>query len=60
MKEKPFLVPQSDVPTRWNSTYLMIVRLQEIREMMDILVASNPSLKTMYLEEDDWKQLGVS
>lgn len=60
MKDKPFLTPQTDVPTRWNSTYLMIARLREIREMTDILVVSDQALKSMYLEEAEWQQLDVS
>ncbi|CAG8510019.1 13193_t:CDS:1, partial [Acaulospora morrowiae] len=36
---KPFLAPEPDITTRWNSTYNMIIKLQEIREMIDILVA---------------------
>lgn len=36
-----FLVPDLDVPTRWNSTYIMIEKMFRIRKMTDDLVKDN-------------------
>ncbi|CAG8671024.1 4194_t:CDS:1, partial [Gigaspora rosea] len=60
MKEKPFLVPDLDVPTRWNSTYKMIEKINRIYEMTDILVASNSILKEKYPNENDWVEVNIS
>lgn len=60
MKNKQFLVPDLDVDTRWNSTYLMLKKLCRIREMTDILVASLPELRHLYLTDNDWEQISVS
>ncbi|CAG8675611.1 8793_t:CDS:1, partial [Ambispora gerdemannii] len=42
-------MPEIDVPTRWNSTYLMFQRFEKIKIMTDILVASHPNLQDNYL-----------
>ncbi len=60
MKGQPFLVPDLDVPTRWNSTYMMINKFRRIREMTDILVASNAKLKEQYPTDEDWDEINVS
>jgi hypothetical protein len=60
MKKRNFLVPEIDVTTRWNSTYMMIEKLRKIRDMTDILVVSNPLLNNIYPNDDDWKELNVS
>jgi hypothetical protein len=60
LKNMAPLIPELDTVTRWNSTYKMVNRLSEIREVMDMLVASNPRLKTMYPMEEDWEDLSVS
>ncbi|CAG8761808.1 16027_t:CDS:2, partial [Rhizophagus irregularis] len=57
LKQRPFLVPEIDVSTRWNSTYIMIEKLRKIRELTDILVASNPLLKDISPNDEDWKEL---
>src|ERR1043165_5859402 len=60
MKEKPFLVPEVDTPTRWNSLYLLIKKLYHIKSITDILVASNPNLQNMYPTKDEWKDIDVN
>jgi len=60
MKGKAFLVPEIDTPTRWNSLYLSIKKLYCIKDMTDILVASNRHLSDIYPTDDDWKIIGVS
>ncbi len=57
MKNKPFLVPDLDVETRWNSMYLMLEKLCKIREMTDILVVSMPLLKQLYPTDRDWEKI---
>ncbi|EXX56929.1 hypothetical protein RirG_211800 [Rhizophagus irregularis DAOM 197198w] len=59
LKGKPFLIPDLDVPTRWNSTYIMIDKMCRIRDMTDILVDSNIILKDRYLNEKDWNEINT-
>ncbi len=60
MKGRPFLVPEVDTPTRWNSLYLSIKKLYCIKDMTDILVMSNRQLESIYPTNDDWKTINVS
>src|SRR5438045_9398952 len=60
MKGRPFLVPEVDTPTRWNSLYLSIKKLYSIKDMTDILVMSNRKLESIYPTNDDWKTINVS
>ena len=57
---RPFLVPDLDVPTRWNSTYIMIEKMFRIREITDDLVEDNPVLKDRYLSDNEWNEISVS
>ncbi|CAB4431421.1 unnamed protein product [Rhizophagus irregularis] len=59
MKGQPFLVPDLDVPTQWNSTYMMINKFRRIREMTDILVALNTKLKEQYPTDEDWNEINA-
>lgn len=60
MKRKPFLVPDLDIPTRWNNTYTIIEKLHRIREMTDILMACNHILKEWYPTDEDCDEIDVS
>lgn len=58
LKEK-FKMPENDVATRWNSTYLMLKRLDEIRSITDILVGRHRNLAVNYPTGDDWDNIKV-
>ena len=49
--------PDLDVETRWNSTYLMLKKFHHMRSILDILVAKNRDLTSIYLQENDWTQI---
>ncbi|CAJ0637187.1 14323_t:CDS:2, partial [Entrophospora sp. SA101] len=57
-KNVKYLAPILDCPTRWNSTYLMLERQIETKEINQRLVRNNPSsIELEYLTENDWKQI---
>ncbi|CAG8835078.1 997_t:CDS:2, partial [Racocetra persica] len=55
LKNIPFLIPETDMNTRWNSMYIMLEKLQQIHPITDIFVASNQTLKPNYPNEQEWK-----
>ncbi|CAJ0751602.1 22347_t:CDS:2, partial [Entrophospora sp. SA101] len=57
-KNVKYLAPILDCPTCWNSTYLMLERQIETKEINQRLVRNNPSsIELEYLTENDWKQI---
>lgn len=56
-----FLSPQLDINTRWNSTFLMINKIIQIKVQANMLVAQHPSEFTnIRLDDNDWENLNVS
>lgn len=56
-----FLSPQLDVDTRWNSTYLMLNKMCQIKVQANMLVAQHPNILNNYNpDEDDWFKINVS
>ena len=56
-----FLSPQLDINTRWNSTYLMINKMNQIKVQANMLVAQHPNEFTnIYPDNNDWDNLNVS
>ncbi|KIL56766.1 hypothetical protein M378DRAFT_35880, partial [Amanita muscaria Koide BX008] len=47
-----------DVRTRWNYTHAMIRRAELLKEAIDDWVFKTPGLRTLLLNEDEWKSLG--
>ncbi|KAJ5244537.1 hypothetical protein N7489_004633 [Penicillium chrysogenum] len=46
-----------DVDTRWNSTFVMIVRAEECRRQLEDTVNDDPDIEALRLTPDDWRQL---
>ena len=56
-----FLSPQLDINTQWNSTYLMINKMNQIKVQANMLVAQHPNEFTnIYPDNNDWDNLNVS
>ncbi|CAB4443314.1 unnamed protein product [Rhizophagus irregularis] len=47
-----------DVCTRWNLTYDMLVRARILKEPINTLSNSDPSLRTLTINEEEWARLG--
>jgi hypothetical protein len=55
-KEVKYLVPIIDVATRWNSTYDMLVRARELKDVISdtFYQHKDKDLIALVLDEDDW------
>lgn len=54
LRRRGGLLPILDMATRWGSTYLMIKRLLQLKELVQDLAAASPEL---VLGEEDWEKL---
>jgi glycine cleavage system regulatory protein len=56
-----FLSPQLDIHTRWNSTFLMINKMIQIKVQANMLIAQHSNEFTnICFDDNDWKNLQVS
>ena len=56
-----FLSPQLDIDTRWNSTFLMINKIIQIKVQANMLIAQHPDEFTnICFDNVDWENLNVS
>lgn len=60
LKKIKYLKPILDVETRWNSTFYMLKRLLDLEPALNLLVADNRVLSTLYPDEDDWVTIKVN
>ncbi|CAG8590638.1 34148_t:CDS:2 [Racocetra persica] len=58
-KKYQLLVPDLDIQTRWNSTYLMLNKFLQMRILLDILVAKHRDLLPLYLQENNCDKLKI-
>ncbi|EXX63973.1 hypothetical protein RirG_147240 [Rhizophagus irregularis DAOM 197198w] len=53
-----FLSPQLDISTRWNSTFLMINKMIQIKVQANMLITQHSNEFTnIHFDDNDWKNL---
>src|SRR3990170_2703125 len=57
IKKIKYLKPLLDVKTRWNSTYYMLKRLEQLQPALVLLSADNQSINDLYPSGNDWKTI---
>jgi len=60
LKNMKYLKPILDVETRWNSTYYMLKRFNELKSALVLLAADDHLIKNLYPNEDDWSSIKVN
>ena len=60
LKKIKYLKPILDVETRWNSTYYMLKRFQELEPALVLLAADDRSISDLYPNDNDWSSIKVS
>ena len=53
MKKTPYLAPELDVKTRWNSTYYMLEKWSKMEAALNLLAADDRTVCQRYPNEDD-------
>lgn len=60
LKKIKYLKPILDIEIRWNSTYYMLKRFEELEPALNLLAADNESIKSLYPNEDNWVIIKVN
>jgi hypothetical protein len=60
LKKIKYLKPILDVETRWNSTYYMLKRFNELGPALLLLTADNRSINALYPDDNDWISIKVN
>jgi len=53
MKKTPYLAPELDVKTKWNSTYYMLEKWSKMEAALNLLVADDQTVHQRYPNEND-------
>ena len=60
IKKIKYLKPLLDVETRWNSTYYMLKRLEQLEPALVLFLADHRSVNNLYPNDDDWIAIKVT
>lgn len=60
LKSIKYLKPILDIETRWNSSYYMLKRFEQLESALVLLAADNQSINDLYPDENDWIAIKVN
>ncbi len=60
VKKIKYLKPLLDVKTRWNSTYYMLKRLEQLELALVLFLADHRFINNLYPNDDDWIVIKVT
>jgi hypothetical protein len=60
LKKIKYLKPILDVEIRWNSTYYMLKRFEELEPALILLAADNELINSFYPNNEDWIVIKVN
>lgn len=60
LKKIKYLKPILDIETRWNSTYYMLKRFEELEPALVLLAADDESIKSLCPNNEDWIAIKVN
>ena len=59
LKEIPYLKPELDIETRWNSTFYMLQKIQKMEMALNLLAADHSSICLLYPNNNEQRNLKV-
>jgi hypothetical protein len=60
IKNMPYYKPILDIETRWNSTYYMLKRFEQLEPALILLAADDSSIRNIYPDASDLSAIKVS